>query len=180
MGEISKIIDSALLNQANESSNKITYSKNIRNYDCSFDGCERKAYAKGLCNAHYCRLRSGKDMNLPVRARKYDDKCKQCGKITGSKGGWGLCSKHYNKKRSDLIKDACIEALGGKCSKCLKSYHRSVYDFHHIGLKKDSPSYFLRNFSSEKIEKELSECILLCANCHREEHYLHIDEDKNG
>jgi len=35
--------------------------------NCSVDGCERVSVARGLCNGHYQRHRSGKDMSAPLR-----------------------------------------------------------------------------------------------------------------
>jgi len=144
--------------------------ENSRAYECSIDTCGRPAYASNLCNAHYIRKRAGKPMDAPVRARKRDGKCAECEEIAGAKGGWGLCQKHYRVKRYKTIKDALIEALGGSCSKCGGSFHRSVYDFHHRGDKSDSPSRMLLNASVKQLAEEISKCVLLCANCHRMEH----------
>lgn len=143
---------------------------NSRKYCCSINGCERPAYADKLCNAHYIRKKSGKSMQAPIRARKRLDICEQCGEKTGTKGGWGLCQKHYKAKRYRIIKDALIEIMGGSCSKCGGKFHRSVYDFHHKHDKLDSPANMLINKSTKQIAKELSKCVLLCANCHRMEH----------
>jgi len=62
-----------------------------------------------------------------------------------------------------------IRFLGGCCEKCGddKWYH---LDFHHTKEKEAEVSILLRSRWS-KIEKELSKCILLCANCHREYHF---------
>ena len=87
------------------------------------------------------------------------------------KGGWGLCRKHYKQERNTLIKDALIELFGNRCQKCLNSFHRSVYDFHHVGDKSNSPSSLIASNSLERIANELSQCIMLCANCHRLEHH---------
>lgn len=169
--EIKLAIDSALLDESFKSSNFFVPPKTHSNKKCSISGCSRFAYAKDLCNAHYIRERKGMPMCSPIRSRKRDDTCYVCGEKTGAKGGWGLCPKHYKKKRSDIIKDACISALGGTCKKCNGSFHRAVYDFHHLGGKEENPSFFIINKSSQCIANELAKCILLCANCHRIEHY---------
>lgn len=137
---------------------------------CTSSGCGREVYASGLCNAHYLRKSKGRDMLTPIRARKRDNSCTKCGEKTGTKGGWGLCTKHYKNERRALLKDALISVMGGCCSKCGNQYPREVYDFHHIGNKTDSPGNMIASKSLDAISEELSNCVLLCANCHRMEH----------
>jgi hypothetical protein len=141
-----------------------------RAYSCDVENCSRPAYAKGHCNAHYIRLRSGRSLCEPVRARKREDKCVRCNCQTGSKGGWGLCAKHYKAERYAILKDAAINVFGGVCAKCKLSFPRCVFDFHHVGRKVDNPSSLLVNSSVFQIASELAKCIMLCANCHRMEH----------
>lgn len=143
---------------------------NSRSYGCTATGCTRPAYAKGMCNAHYIRHRKGLPMGVPVRARKREDACAECGKETGAKGGWGLCQRHYRQARYETLKDAAITALGGKCANCGGIFHRAVFDFHHRGDKISSPSEMFINKSLSALANELAKCVLLCANCHRLEH----------
>lgn len=143
---------------------------NSRQYGCSAPGCVRPAYAKGLCNAHYIRDRKGLALDVPVRARKREDVCAQCGVTTGAKGGWGLCQRHYKKARYETLKDAAIVAFGSRCAHCGGSFHRAVFDFHHRGDKLNSPSEMFLGKSLGALAEELAKCILLCANCHRLEH----------
>ena len=67
-----------------------------------------------------------------------------------------------------------VEQLGGKCKKCgeSKSY---LLDFHHRDPKeKESElSDLSKGYNLDKFFNELHKCDLLCANCHREFHYLH-------
>lgn len=63
--------------------------------------------------------------------------------------------------------------LGGKCQKC--GYGKCCYalDFHHINPEEKD---FYRNEYSRQPKKfeekvKAGKIILLCANCHREEHY---------
>lgn len=71
------------------------------------------------------------------------------------------------------LKERCVEYLGGKCSKC--SYNRCIIalEFHHLdpSLKKFriAGNHCIR---WESIKEELDKCILLCANCHREEEFI--------
>jgi hypothetical protein len=163
-------LEMALNARTSDAASIFTPPSNSRAYSCAAHGCQRPAYAKGLCNAHYLRKRKGLSMLAPVRASKREGECAQCGKKTGSKGGWGLCPSHYRKARYEALKDAAIAALGGECARCKGSFHRAVFDFHHRGEKQDSPSAMFLNSSVEALAKELSKCILLCANCHRLEH----------
>lgn len=60
------------------------------------------------------------------------------------------------------------------CKKCGDNRFY-VLDFHHIDptKKENGIAQMLRNNTSwEKIEEEIKKCIPLCANCHREFHYL--------
>lgn len=57
------------------------------------------------------------------------------------------------------------------CTKCGTTDYR-VLEFHHIKDKTYNIAFMVnRSFSWEEIEKEISKCIPLCANCHRLEHY---------
>lgn len=71
-----------------------------------------------------------------------------------------------------------IKKLGGKCKHCgeSKSY---LLDFHHVDPteKEGTLSDFSKGYNLEKFFKELDKCDLLCANCHREFHYLHTKYD---
>lgn len=167
---IEKSINTALEKYAREASSSFMVPSNSRKYKCSESECERPAYASGLCNAHYIRSRKGKDMNAPLRARKRDDRCSECNELTNSKGGYGLCGKHYKNIRYKIIKDTLIEIMGGKCAKCGGIFHRSIYDFHHTSNKTDSPSNLISNKSISEISEEMANTVLLCANCHRLEH----------
>lgn len=92
---------------------------------------------------------------------------------------------HYNKnvkdnpntsysqlKRADERKLLFIDELGGGCSICGYNKNYSALHFHHIGDK--SFPLDIRNIgnrSLKSLREELSKCILLCANCHAEEHH---------
>jgi len=68
-------------------------------------------------------------------------------------------------------KEALIAYKGGKCEICGydKNCH-SAYHFHHLDSTVKDFSVSNRNRSLEKLKKEADKCILLCANCHAEEH----------
>ena len=61
--------------------------------------------------------------------------------------------------------------LGGVCRKCGYGKNITALEFHHIEDNKEfSLSSSTHNKSWDKIKSELDKCILLCANCHRDEH----------
>lgn len=70
-------------------------------------------------------------------------------------------------------KELGVQQLGGKCFKCGidKAY---LLDFHHRNpMEKDSDvSDLAKGYDLTKFFEELKKCDLLCANCHREFHYL--------
>lgn len=175
--QILAALEQALLAQSAKAASIFIPPANSREYSCSVEGCERPAYAGGLCNAHYIRARKGLPMAAPVRARKRDGLCSVCGKESGSKGGWGMCGMHYRQARYAAMKDAAIATLGGKCATCGGVFHRAAFEFHHLAEKTEHPSALFLNKSAAVIAKELAGCVLLCANCHRLEHY---DELRRG
>ena len=147
---------------------------NKRNYKCSIDGCDRKGYAKGLCNAHYLRHRKNLDMNLPIKNRQQGTHCVECNKPITKHGGWHRCANHYKQKRLAIIKNVLIESLGGKCNRCKNVYASNVYDFHHLGQKDYAIGEIMNSSSIKIIAKEISKCELVRANCHREIHNAKI------
>lgn len=91
------------------------------------------------------------------------------------KNGIYVCKKCCNEKISEYrrnLKLKAVEYKGGKCQHCGYSKSVSALEFHHIDPnEKDfgiSTKGSTRSF--EKIKLELDKCIMLCANCHREEH----------
>jgi len=65
-----------------------------------------------------------------------------------------------------------IEYLGNKCNECGQTFEHFIYDFHHkVPSEKEFVWGKLRNFSWERIKKELDKCELLCCICHRRKEY---------
>ena len=61
--------------------------------------------------------------------------------------------------------------MGGKCGKC--GYDKCIHALHahHVNTNdKDFNISGAHSRSWKRIEKELEKCVLLCANCHIEEH----------
>ena len=93
---------------------------------------------------------------------KYRSECKECHKSY-------VKGKYQERKQAiNDIKQEC------KCQKCGESRHY-VLDFHHIdpSQKDFTISRMSANRNDmEDIKKEIEKCVVLCANCHREFHYL--------
>ena len=79
-------------------------------------------------------------------------------------------SEKVRKKRG-YIQDY---KLSHGCAVCGYNRCASALDFHHIGDDKEFTigSMISRDYSLEKLKKEMDKCTVLCANCHRE---LHAD-----
>jgi len=75
-------------------------------------------------------------------------------------------------RRRKKLKKMSVEYKGGKCERCGYDKYIGALDFHHIdpSTKDSDISGKKQTASWEKVKKELDKCILLCANCHREEH----------
>ena len=70
------------------------------------------------------------------------------------------------------LKLRAIAYKGGKCNCCTRVYEPYMFDFHHVDAENKDFSVGVDGStrSWERVKKELDKCILLCANCHREEH----------
>jgi hypothetical protein len=60
-----------------------------------------------------------------------------------------------------------------KCARCDEN-HIACMDFHHLdpAEKEYEVSKLVGNGMYTKAYKEIKKCIVLCANCHRKEHYV--------
>ena len=88
------------------------------------------------------------------------------------------------QQRRDM-KTRVVDHFGRQCFDCKQQFQDDcVYDFHHVDINKDNttPSKIL-HCGWETIMKELSECVMLCANCHRIRHmqdgYTHHAKREN-
>ncbi len=76
------------------------------------------------------------------------------------------------KSRADKINWLLDLKDGMQCSKCGESRGLCL-DFHHLDPKEKEMtiSRMMFYYSKEKILEEISKCDVLCANCHRIEHW---------
>lgn len=107
-------------------------------------------------------------------------KCKQLKKIDNfyqsfkSSSYCKDCISKHNTLNRQYVKQQSVDYLGGKCSKCGYDKCIAALEFHHLDPKEKDVDYanYKWNFN-DKLKAELDKCVLLCANCHREEHHLH-------
>lgn len=85
-----------------------------------------------------------------------------------------LCKSCHSKnviEKATIGKERAVEYMGGKCSICDYKKCINSLEFHHIDPSKKSQTYNkIRYWGFERQKKELENCILVCANCHREIH----------
>lgn len=91
-----------------------------------------------------------------------------------------FCHSNYMKQKYQQKKNT-IQNLKSQysCAKCGEK-RGYVLDYHHLNPKEKDTTIarLISNCSSlEKTFQEIKKCIVLCANCHREFHYL---ENLNG
>jgi 5-methylcytosine-specific restriction endonuclease McrA len=103
--------------------------------------------------------------------------CEDCGEANPNKfypRQKQKCKKCHNQRVAKDCKNKrikAIELLGGSCQVCGYDKCSSALEFHHIDPTiKDVNFSTMRGWTFSRIKKELDNCILLCANCHREEH----------
>jgi hypothetical protein len=105
--------------------------------------------------------------------------CKDCGKHPREKDKvrchW--CSTRVwqrSIKYTEKQKFRAMGYMGGKCYNCgLESQIPDIYDFHHVNPeeKESALNELLGKIGWETVRQELDKCVMLCANCHRTEHY---------
>ena len=71
-----------------------------------------------------------------------------------------------------------IEYLSGKCSKCGED-NIFTLSFHHKNPnEKECRVGEILSLRWSRIETEIKKCVLLCENCHREEHFINTGDKK--
>lgn len=83
------------------------------------------------------------------------------------------CIVKSNSERQKKTKQLAVNYKGGKCSNCGYSKCIAALEFHHVDPNTKDKDYFnSRGGLTDALKIELDKCVLLCANCHREEHHL--------
>ena len=110
---------------------------------------------KGVVKPHLCRDCGENDPTKFYSNQKIH--CKKC----HSKGNHRVTVETRNR---------AIEYLGGKCQLCGFNRWSGALEFHHRDPSTKDPALFRRLKNFENLKPELDKCILLCSNCHQEEH----------
>ena len=121
-------------------------------------------------------------------------KCSKCNEIKLStefhKNGFDLSGnqryKGYCKKCSNSLESLRYQRkkdfINNQKKQCLKCGNVRFYllDFHHREKdKKDFTICQYKKGSLELIQTEINKCVVLCANCHREFHFLEKEQNIN-
>lgn len=64
-----------------------------------------------------------------------------------------------------------VSSMGGKCQKCGYSKCIHALQFHHTNPSEKKFKISGKSWSFKRLSSEARKCILLCSNCHAEEHY---------
>jgi hypothetical protein len=83
-----------------------------------------------------------------------------------------FCSACLSKKRRRAIKLKAVEYKGGKCQNCGYNKCIGAMDFHHLDPQEKDFTISGNAGKWETIKNELDKCVLLCKNCHAEQHYF--------
>lgn len=91
-------------------------------------------------------------------------------------------TNYYEKQKERFIvrKLELLQQRGCRCEKCGYNKNIGALEFHH---KDPSTKKFqldarhIANRSKEQILEEFDKCLVLCSNCHREEHYKQLNLD---
>lgn len=89
-------------------------------------------------------------------------------KTKGKQSRLDANKKWEDKKREEFKK---IKA-SLKCEKCGET-HIACLEFHHLepNKKEGNVGQLAIRSSTKKLLEEIAKCTILCANCHRKEHY---------
>ena len=122
------------------------------------------------------RLTSFYSRKTGKRLGEYYEKCIECMK----KRGRDYYSKNQKRqlklallrrKKAYLLKRKFIDKIKNvPCADCKKRYSSYVMDFDHRSIDDkitDIGSMSSKNWSLERIKKEIEKCDVVCANCHR-------------
>lgn len=149
-------------NKADQNNSRCASCRNQRNLkpNCECKVCKKELYRRpsrlnkdNIFCSYGCRNRyfsgdKGKHKSKSKRNRSWDQK-----------------SIKYKKERAVAYK-------GGKCERCGYDKCIAALDFHHINP--NDKIYAVKDLMVRKwelIQEEIDKCILLCSNCHREEHW---------
>ncbi len=130
------------------------------------------------CHAKY--------QSRPVKPQKMNKRknCSKCGiektsenTFSPKEGMWSpqcrRCLEAKGKRSRINIKQNAVDYKGGCCQVCGYKKCLAALDFHHLDptQKEFTVARKKLNVDNEEMRLELDKCALLCANCHRQEHF---------
>ena len=135
-----------------------------------------------VCDATYTNRNDGYCSKECYKSNILNKTCKMCSKsltslqksycsIECSALGKRLTNKNAVITWRNRLKVKAIQYKGGKCHSCGYSKCVRALTFHHLNPNEKDfgiSSGDCRSWS--KVKDELDKCVLLCANCHAEEH----------
>lgn len=88
-----------------------------------------------------------------------------------TRGRCKACHVSYRCRHFAKVKAALINHKGGRCERCGRAGHPTIFDFHHKDPSKKEFSISERHGRGvESLLSEAEKCELLCCLCHRIEH----------
>lgn len=113
-----------------------------------------------------------------LKTQRKSHLCNECGE-TDPNSFYGrrkalckTCSKLRDALRMRKYKQELVREVGSKCVRCGYNKCLGALEFHHLDPSEKDPDFkTMRSWSKERKLVEVKKCELLCANCHREEHY---------
>lgn len=76
------------------------------------------------------------------------------------------------QKRRKKVRELALAHKGGRCEICGYDRCPDALEFHHLDGKFKDFGVSARGYTRSwaKVKEELTKCVLVCANCHREIH----------
>ena len=114
---------------------------------------------------------------LPLDQFNWREKSKGTRRSECKKCHSDFMKNRYKQKKSE-IQDLKI---GLKCAKCGYNKCGASLEFHHINPEEKDEKVarmMTNNYNLDIVKEEIKKCIVLCANCHHEFHFLN-NNDKN-
>lgn len=147
-------------------------------------------YSKARIRCSFCGAEEDIDINSKIRYRQncfcqIKLTCIYCGNNFNPNGiqsknrqACYKCNpfsnlKDYTQRQRELNRDKLKKEGYVKCELCGYDKCWEALDFHHLKEKESGISSIMHH-NYEKVLEEVSKCILVCANCHREIHAGYI------
>lgn len=139
---------------------------------------EIEGKVRNLSSREYCLECSpfGEHNTRQIHRPNEEGICHDCGRefdYDRSKGHRTTrCNSCREKKRRHSRKAELVEIFGGECRRCGYSVCLSALTFHHTNPDEKKFALSGNNYNRkwQVVLEEAHKCILLCENCHREEH----------